>query len=237
MEYLLELRTRLLYCVGFTAIVFIFLCLFSNPLYSLLTKPLLLYLPAKNLIATKITSTFLVPMKFTLVVTLFLLMPFFFYQLWSFISPALYKNEKNTVWVLLFPTVILFYLGIAFAYFLVLPIIFHFFIQTTPAQVSLLPDIGQYLDLALQLLFAFGLTFEVPVIVFVLISFNICTLETLRSYRRYIIVLAFVIAMLISPPDVFSQTLLAIPLWLLYELGLVCTALYLKNKSQIQPNK
>lgn len=220
MDYLKELRSRLLYCFSYSMILFVILCFFANQLYNLLTKPLLLYLPAKNLIATKISATFLVPMKFTFIVSLFLLIPYFFYHVWSFISPALYLKEKKTMWLLLFPTIILFYLGVVFAYYLVLPVVFHFFIQTTPAQVTLMPDISQYLDFSLRILFAFGLAFEVPVIVFVLVLFNICSVAKLKSIRRYIIVLSFVIAMILSPPDVFSQTLLAIPLWLLYELGI-----------------
>ncbi len=232
MNYLMELRLRLIYCISFTAVVFAILCCFANQLYSLLTKPLLLYLPAQQLIATKITATFLVPMKFTLILTLFLLIPYFFFHIWSFVSPALYKNEKNAIWLLLFPTVILFYIGVLFAYFLVLPLIFHFFIHTAPSEVTLLPDIGQYLDFALQMLFAFGLCFEVPVIVVVLVKFNLCSLQRLRAARRYVIVLAFVVAMLLSPPDVLSQIFLAIPLCLLYELGLFCAGVMTRQSSR-----
>lgn len=225
MDYLIELRSRLLYCLGFTTLLFAFLCIFANQLYFLLTKPLLYYLPSQQLIATKITATFLVPMKFTFILSLFLLIPYFFYHIWSFVSPALYINEKKTVWLLLFPTIILFYLGVLFAYFIVLPLIFRFFVHTTPAQVALMPDIGQYLDFSLRLLFSFGLAFEVPIVVAVLILFNICSIEKMRSIRRYIVVLAFIVAMILSPPDVFSQILLAIPLWLLYELGLYGAAM------------
>jgi sec-independent protein translocase protein TatC len=221
MEYFLELRRRLILCFVATGLIFAVLCFFANPLYQLLTRPLLLQLPTHHLIATKIAATFFVPMKFTLIVSFFLLIPYFFYHLWSFVSPALYIEERKTVWYLLFPTVLLFYLGVLFAYFLVLPTIFKFFVQTTPRNVALLPDIGQYLDFAMQLLLAFGLAFEVPVIVVVLVRFNLYTLAQLKAARRYVIVLAFVVAMILTPPDIFSQFLLAIPLCLLYELGLV----------------
>lgn len=229
MDYLIELRKRLLLCILFTALVFFVLCFFANPLYQLLTHPLLLSLPSKHLISTKITATFLVPMKFTFIISLFLLIPFFFYHVWAFVSPALYIKEKKTVWFLLFPTLILFYFGILFAYFVVLPVIFHFFVDTTPAGVSLLPDISQYLEFALQILFAFGIGFEVPIVVFVLVNFEIVSLEKLRAARRYVIVLAFIVAMLLTPPDVFSQFLLAIPLWLLYELGLWFSGFVIKS--------
>jgi sec-independent protein translocase protein TatC len=221
MEYFIELRRRLLYCFIFTLLVFGILCFFANPLYQLLTRPLLLQLPSQNLIATKITATFLVPVKFSFIVSIFLLIPFFFYHLWWFVSPALYNFEKKTMWALLFPTVILFYLGVLFAYFLVLPLLFRFFVTATPAHVELLPDIGQYLEFALQLLFAFGLAFEVPVVVLVLVNFKIVTLSQLKASRRYVIVMAFIVGMLLTPPDVLSQTMLAIPLWLLFELGLL----------------
>lgn len=237
MDYLIELRKRLIYCLALTVLVFTILCFFANPLYQLLTQPLLLNLPSKQLIATKIAATFLVPMKFTFIISLFLLIPYFFYHLWSFVSPALYINEKRTVWLLLFPTLFLFYAGILFAYFAVLPVIFHFFIKTTPAHVALLPDISSYLDFSLQLLFAFGLAFEVPIIVFVLVNFNIVTLEKLRAARRYIIVLAFIVAMLLTPPDIFSQILLAIPLWLLFELGLWFAGWVKKEKIQKKAEK
>ncbi len=227
MEYLIELRRRLLYCSIFTILVFSILCFYANPLYQLLARPLLMQLPAQNLIATKITATLLVPIKFSFYLSFFLLIPFFSYHLWSFVSPALYKKERKSIWFLLFPTVFLFYLGVFFAYTLVLPLLFHFFIKASPAHVQLLPDIGHYLDFVLGLMFAFGVAFEVPVVVLALVNFRICTIAQLEAARRYVIVLSFVLGMLLTPPDVLSQIFLAIPLWLLYELGLLLAKLFL----------
>ncbi|MBA2653694.1 MAG: twin-arginine translocase subunit TatC [Gammaproteobacteria bacterium] len=230
MDYLLELRRRLLYCLGFTAVVFCILSFYANPLYELLTKPLLHQLPATHLIATQISAPFLVPMKFAFIISLMLLMPLFFYHLWSFVAPALYVHERKKIWVLLLPSVVLFYIGFFFAYFVVLPIIFRFFVETTPAHVELLPDISLYLGFAMQILFAFGLIFEVPIVVLLLIHFKISSLEELKKARRYVIVLSFVVGMVLTPPDVLSQTLLAVPMWLLYELGLVLAKIFLGAK-------
>lgn len=220
MEYFLELRRRLLYCFTITIILFGVLCFFANPLYESLAKPLVVQLPSTHLIATQITAPFLVPIKFVLILSIFLLIPLFFYHIWSFVAPALYSQERKKIWALIMPSVILFYLGVLFAYFLILPLILRFFIKAVPAHIELLPDMGQYLDFALQMLLAFGLVFEVPIIVLVIVYFNFVTLEQLKASRRYVIVLAFVIAMLLTPPDVLSQVLLAIPIWLLFELGL-----------------
>lgn len=221
MEYLLELRTRLIYCFAITLFVFVTLSFFANPLYQMLAKPLLRQLSSQQLIATKLPATFLAPLKLTFMTSLCILVPFFSYHVWSFISPALYSFEKKTVWMLLFPTVLFFYTGVIFAYFVVLPLCFHFFIQATPSFIQLLPDVSAYLEFVLQLLFAFGISFEVPIIIVVLVKFKFFTLLQLQAARRYVIVMAFFMGMLLTPPDVFSQTLLAIPLWLLYELGLI----------------
>jgi sec-independent protein translocase protein TatC len=233
MEYLLELRKRLLLCLGFTLIVFVGLCFFANPIYLMLTKPLLKQLPSAHLIATQITTPFLIPIKFVFIVSLIALIPFFFYHLWAFISPALYAKEKSTVWLLLLPSVFLFYTGFFFAYFIVLPTIFRFFIATTPVQVHLLPDMAHYLSFSLKILFAFGLAFQVPIIVMALILLNIVSREQLVSARRYVIVLSFIIGMIFTPPDIFSQILLAIPIWLLYELGLFLARFIKRRNSDI----
>lgn len=233
MDYLLELRKRLLFCLLITLMVFTVLCFFANSLYQLLAHPLIQQLPDPHLIATKIAATFLVPMKFVFILSLFILMPLFFFQLWSFISPALYKRERKNIWWLLVPSVFLFYVGVLFGYFVVLPVVFRFFVHTTPANVALLPDIGQYLDFSMQTLFAFGLAFQVPVIVLILVFFNIYSWAELKLARRYVIVMAFVLGMVFSPPDIFSQTLLAIPMWLLYEVGLLL-AKFMQNSKKIQ---
>lgn len=228
MEYLIELRKRLLLCITVTLLFFGFLCFFANPLYQIIAQPLLMQMANGHLIATKITSTFLVPIKFVFILSIFLSIPYLLYHAWAFIAPALYAKEKKILWVLLLPSIGLFYLGTVFAYYVVLPIIFRFFVNTTPASVELRPDISQYLDFVLQLLLAFGLTFEVPVVVLVLAYFHVVTLSQLRAGRPYVIVIAFVLGMLLTPPDVISQTLLAIPLWLLYELGLLLAQLLFK---------
>jgi sec-independent protein translocase protein TatC len=220
MQYLLELRRRLLYCLVSTLFLFAILCFFANPLYQALAKPLLGKLPASHLIATKISAPFTVPIKFALIMSLFLLIPLFFYHCWAFIAPALYTSEKKLLWLLLVPSVLLFYSGMLFAYFVVLPIVFDFFINTIPVHVELLPDISDYLTFVLQMLFAFGFAFEVPIIVLVIVNCSLVSLTQLKSARRYVIVSAFTFAMLVTPADVLSQILLAIPLWLLYELGL-----------------
>lgn len=229
MEYLFELRKRLLYCLLWTSLLFSLLCFVANPLYQLLTIPLVKQFPGTHLIATQITAPFLVPIKFVFILSIFLLIPLFFYHLWAFISPALYPHEKRTIWILIMPSVVLFYSGMFFAYFVILPTVFRFFVNTTPSIVELLPDIGQYLDFSLHILFAFGLAFEVPIVVLVLVLFDVVSIQQLKAVRRYVIVLAFVIGMLVTPPDVLSQILLAIPMWLLYELGLVL-AVFLQQK-------
>jgi sec-independent protein translocase protein TatC len=220
-NYLLELRKRILLSLLVTILVFFILCWYANPIYHLLAMPLLRQLPVgQGLIATNITSTFFVPFKFVFIVSLLLAAPYFLYHLWCFISPALYTREKKMIWVLLMPSIILFYLGILFTYTLILPLIFNFFVHTTPANVELRPDIGQYLEFTLQLFFVFGLAFQVPVLVLVLLYCNMVSLQQLRDIRPYVIVADFVVGMILTP-DVVSQILLAISLWMLYELGLL----------------
>jgi sec-independent protein translocase protein TatC len=220
-NYLLELRKRILLCLGVTVVMFFILCWYANPIYHLLAMPLLRQLPVgQGLIATNITSTFFVPFKFVFIVSLLLAAPYFLYHLWCFVSPALYTRERKMIWVLLMPSIILFYLGILFTYSLILPLIFNFFVHTTPANVELRPDISQYLEFTLQLFFVFGLAFQVPVLVLVLVYCNMVSLQQLRDFRPYVIVADFVAGMILTP-DVISQLLLAISLWMLYELGLL----------------
>lgn len=202
--------------------VFLVLSFYANQLYHFLAIPLLEKLPHHSgLIATKITSAFSVPLKFSFIVSIIFATPFILYHIWQFVAPALYVREKRLIWFWLFPSVFLFYLGIFFAYCVALPLIFRFFVSITPPGVELKPDMGQYLDFTLQFLFAFGWAFEVPIVIVALVSFNLITLQQLRSSRPYIILAAFVIGMLLTPPDVLSQCLLAVPLYLLYELGLL----------------
>lgn len=231
-DYIIELRTRLLYAAAVTAGILIILLPFSNALYRLLAKPLLKQLPhASALIATNLTAPFFIPLKFSMMVAFVLAIPFLLYQLWAFVAPALYRRERRWIWPLIFGSSLLFYLGMLFAYFVVFPFIFSFFVQTVPLGVRIMPDISQYLSLATQFLIAFGLAFEVPVAIVILVITNIVPLQKIIQIRRYFILAAFVIAMFITPPDVVSQSLLAIPLCLLFEIGLLSARFFIRMKT------
>jgi sec-independent protein translocase protein TatC len=222
LRYLCEARTSLLRCLLAMAIVFVSILPWANQLYACLAKPLLKDLPAgTSLIATAITASFVVPLKLVFIVSFFLTAPVFLHQLWRFIAPALYKRERRWLWPLLFFSTALFYLGMSFAYFLVFPLVFDFFVRTAPQGVAVMPDISQYLDFVLQLFFAFGAAFEIPVVIVLLVKTGLTTIESLANKRPYWIVFAFVLGMLFAPPDVFSQTLLAIPLCALFEIGIL----------------
>ena len=221
MSHLVELRDRLLRCV--IALVLVFICLFpwARDLYSLLAKPLLASLPAGGqLIATEVTAPFLVPIKVTLMAALVIALPYLLYQIWAFVAPGLYAHEKKLVMPLVATSTLLFLCGMAFAYFLVFPIVFHFIISVAPEGVAVMTDIGKYLDFVLTLFVAFGVTFEVPVAVVILVRMGMVSVAKLREIRPYVIVGAFVIGAIFTPPDVVSQVMLAVPLWVLYELGI-----------------
>lgn len=221
--FLIELRRRLLLSVLVVAGLFFGLAYFSNQLYHWLALPLLRHLPAgSSLIATQVIAPIWIPFKFAMVVAVLVALPFLIYQIWAFIAPALYHKERRVLWPLLFVSTALFYLGMAFAYFVIFPLLFGFLAKSAPAQVTVAPDISQYLDFTLKMLFVFGLIFEVPMVTMVLVLTGITTRERLVKMRPYAIVTAFIVGMLLAPPDVFSQTLLAIPLWLLFEIGLFC---------------
>ena len=219
--HLVELRDRLLR--GLLAVAIIAACLlpFSNDLYHFLAEPLLRHLPeSSTMIATEVASPFLIPFKLTLSLSVLLAIPVLLYQLWAFIAPGLYDNERKLVFPLLFASTILFFLGIVFAYYVVFPLVFGFFTQAAPDGVAIMTDISSYLDFVLKLFFAFGLAFEVPIATLLLIWTGVSTVKSLAEKRPYIIVGAFVIGMLLTPPDIISQTLLALPVWMLFELGL-----------------
>ena len=221
MSHLVELRDRLLRCV--IALVLVFICLFpwARDLYSLLAKPLLASLPAGGqLIATEVTAPFFVPIKVTLMAALVIALPYLLYQIWAFVAPGLYAHEKKLVMPLVATSTLLFLCGMAFAYFLVFPIVFHFIISVAPEGVAVMTDIGKYLDFVLTLFLAFGVTFEVPVAVVILVRMGMISVAKLREIRPYVIVGAFVIGAIFTPPDVVSQVMLAVPLWVLYELGI-----------------
>lgn len=228
--HLTELRTRLLRCVGVVFVIFLGLFYFSQDIYAIVSAPLRAYLPeGATMIATGVASPFLTPFKLTLVVSLFASMPFILQQIWGFIAPGLYSHEKRIAVPLLIASILLFYGGMAFAYFVVFPIMFGFFASVTPEGVSMMTDIGQYLDFVLTLFFAFGVAFEIPIATFLLIWAGIVDIDTLRKSRPYVIVGCFVVGMVLTPPDVFSQTLLAVPMWMLFEAGLFFAGLVIKK--------
>jgi sec-independent protein translocase protein TatC len=220
--HLIELRNRLLKCVLAILILFIGLYSFANDLYLIVSEPLRLLLPpGSSLIATEVASPFLAPLKLTFAVAVLISVPYTLFQAWSFIAPALYKNEKQIAIPLLVSSIFLFYAGVLFAYYVVLPLIFGFFTTVGPGEVTVMTDINNYLNFVLKLFFAFGVTFEIPVATYLLIKAGVTTVATLSKKRPYIFLGCFVIGMLITPPDIFSQTLLAIPMWMLFELGLI----------------
>ena len=229
-SHLLELRDRLLRSVLAVLALFLICAPFANSLYEILAAPLMQALPAGNtMISTEPSGPFFVPFKFAFAFSVAIVMPFLLYQLWSFVAPGLYKHEQKLVYPLLLSSSILFYLGITFAYFVVFPIIFAFFTASAPEGVAVMTDINAYLSFCIKLFFAFGLAFEVPVATVLLVKMGITTPDELVKKRPYIIVAAFVVGMLLTPPDIFSQTMLAIPVWILFEGGVYYSRLMLKK--------
>lgn len=237
MDHLIELRNRLLHIVLSVLIIFLGLFAFSEEIFSFAADPLLQLMPeGTTMIATGVTSPFLVPFKLVLLLSVLLAIPYILHQIWGFVAPGLYLHEKKLVTPLLVSSVLLFYFGVAFAYFVIFPILFGFFIGIAPAGVSVMTDIGQYLDFIIAIFFAFGIAFEVPVATFLLIASGATDVKTLASKRPYIIIGAFVVGMLLTPPDVISQSLLAIPMWVLFELGLIMSRLFIKKDENITEN-
>ena len=234
-SHLIEMRDRLLRAI--LAVVIIFICLFpwAQDLYALLAKPLLVALPkGGQMIATEVTTPFFIPIKVTLMTAFLLALPWVFYQAWAFVAPGLYQHEKRLGVPLVIASVILFLLGMAFAYFLVFPMVFGFIVGVAPAGVAVMTDIGKYLDFVMTLFMAFGITFEVPVAVVLLVKMGMVSVAKLREIRPYVIVGAFVIGAIFTPPDVISQFMLAMPMWVLYELGIVVAALITKPKPEAE---
>jgi len=222
LSHLIELRTRLMRSIIAVVIVLLALFPFAKEIYSFLALPLLHVLPhGSTMIATDVTGTFLVPLKVTLMTAFMIALPYVLYQAWAFVAPGLYQHEKRLALPVLVSSVFFFIVGMSFAYFVVFPVAFGFFAGYTPAGVQMMTDIDKYLSFVLTMFIAFGLTFETPIVVVVLVRMGVVPLEKLKSIRPYVIVGAFVIGAVFTPPDVISQCLLAIPLWLLYELGLV----------------
>ena len=221
-QHLLELRVRLLKSIAAIAVGFLCLVFFSNDLYSFFSAPIQALLPdGSTMIATDVASPFFAPFKLTAFLALFLAMPYVLFQVWSFIAPGLYEKEKKLAMPLFISSVLLFYLGIAFCYYIVFPLVFGFFTSVAPVGISVTPDINSYLNFILKLFFAFGLAFEIPVATVILVRTGITSHSALAKKRPYIIVCCFIFGMLLTPPDVISQSLLAIPTWLLFEFGLI----------------
>ncbi|MAQ01464.1 MAG: twin-arginine translocase subunit TatC [Alteromonadaceae bacterium] len=231
-SHLIELRSRLLRAVLSVFLVFICLAYFSNDLYQLLAQPLLRTLPVNSsMIATDVASPFFAPFKLTMVLSFFIAIPYVLFQVWGFVAPGLYRNEKKLVAPLLFSSTLLFYAGMAFAYYVVFPVVFAFFTSVAPEGVTVATDINSYLNFVLKLFFAFGVSFEIPIAIVLLCWTGVTDANSLRQKRPYVIVGAFVIGMLLTPPDIISQSLLAIPMWILFECGVVIGALYSGNES------
>lgn len=231
-EHLLAFRKLLLHSILAVLLVFIALAYFARDIYALLSQPLLAALPDQaSMIATDVASPFLTPFKLTLVVSFFISIPYVLYQLWRFIAPGLYQHEKRLIAPLIVSSSLLFYAGIAFAYFVLLPIAFAFFAYMAPEGVMIATDISKYLDFVLKIFFAFGVAFEVPVAVILMCWTGVTTPEKLKEKRPYVVVGAFALGMLLTPPDVISQTLLALPLWLLFELGIFFGRFYIKKET------
>ena len=231
-SHLIELRDRLLRIVAGIVLTFICLFPFANKIYSLLASPLLSQLPqGGQMIATAVTTPFFVPMKVAMLAAFVISLPYTLYQIWAFIAPGLYQHEKRFAAPMVVLSTLLFLIGMAFAYFLVFPVVFGFIAGTAPEGVAVMTDIGNYLDFVITLFLAFGIAFEVPVAVVILVRMGMVNVATLKEIRSYVIVGAFVAGAILTPPDVISQFMLAVPLWLLYEAGILADG-FLGSKSE-----
>lgn len=231
--HLIELRQRVMRIVLFVLVIFAGLFYFANDLYAYLSAPLTALLPeGTSMIATDVTSPFFAPFKLALVLAVFIGIPYILHQIWSFIAPGLYENEKHLAVPLLISSIFLFYAGIAFAYFVVFPLVFGFFTSVGPENVAVMTDISSYLNFVLKLFFAFGVVFEIPIATLLLIWSGATTAESLGQKRAYVIVGCFVVGMLLTPPDIISQSLLALPMWLLFEVGLIMGRIFVRNTDE-----
>lgn len=230
-SHLVELRDRLLKMVLAIGLLFICLFPFSDQIYSWLADPLVSAMPeGATMIATEVASPFLIPFKLVLMLSVFLSVPVLLYQIWAFVAPGLYKHEKRLVFPLVVSSTLLFYFGCLFAYYVVFPLIFAFFTSIAPSGVEVATDISKYLDFVILIFFAFGVAFEVPVATFLLVAIGVTTPDELVKKRPYIIVGAFVIGMVLTPPDIISQTLLAVPMWVLFEIGVFLSRRFLASR-------
>jgi sec-independent protein translocase protein TatC len=233
--HLIELRNRLLKSIAWVLLILLLLLLgsTSNQIYSLVAEPLLQHMPQNStMIAIDVASPFFTPIKLTLVVAIFLSIPFILYQFWAFVAPGLYKHERRLILPLLIASTLLFYMGVAFAYFVVFPMVFAFLTAAAPVGVAVMTDITKYLDFALTMFFAFGVCFEVPIFTIVMVWTGLVTPAQLAEQRSYVIVGAFIIGMFLTPPDAVSQTMLAVPMWLLFEIGLLFSKLFVRKNEE-----
>jgi sec-independent protein translocase protein TatC len=230
-SHLVELRDRLMRSVLVVSVVFLVLFPFGNQIYQFVAEPLMAVLPeGTSMIATQVASPFLTPFKLSLVAAVFLAMPYLLHQLWGFVAPGLYQHEKKLAMPLLVSSIALFYLGVLFAYYVVFPLVFSFLTGMAPEGVAVMTDISSYLDFVLTLFFAFGFAFEIPIATILVVWMGMITPDKLAKKRPYVIVGAFVVGMLLTPPDVISQTLLAFPMWVLFELGVIFSRFFMRNK-------
>ena len=235
LDHIIELRRRILQALAVVAVAFIPTYYFANDIYQFVAAPLLAHLPEHSgMIATQVASPFLTPFKLAVVAAVFVSMPFILHQAWAFVSPGLYLHEKRFALPLLVSSIVLFYSGMAFAYFLVFPMVFRFFAAVTPAGVTMMTDINYYLDFVLKMFFAFGFAFEIPIAILLMVWSGISSAENLANKRPYVIVGCFVIGMLLTPPDVISQLMLAIPTWMLFEVG-VFLARFIERRAEEAP--
>ena len=233
-QHLIELRRSLLRSVIAIVVFFVVLFPFADEVYNFIAAPIVEAIPGSNLIAIGVISPFLTPLKMSLIIAIYIAMPYLLYQLWMFIAPALYRHEKRLVLPLVVSSTLLFYAGLVFSFYIVFPVIFGFLAGVGPDSVNFAPDIQYYLDFILKVSFAFGVAFEVPVVTILLIIFGVTTPQKLKKNRSYIIVGSFVIGMILTPPDVISQFLIAIPIWLLFEAGLIFSSFFRVRESDKQ---
>lgn len=234
-SHLVELRNRLLKIVLSVLLVFLVMAPFANEIYGFLAKPLMHFLPENtSMVAIDVVSPFLTPFKLVLVAAIFIAIPIILYQFWAFVAPGLYAHEKRMIAPLLIASTFLFALGMVFAYFVVFPLVFGFLTSAAPEGVSMMTDIAKYLDFVLTMFFAFGMAFEVPIVTIVLVWVGVFTPKQLAEKRPYIIVAAFIVGMFLTPPDAISQTMLAVPIWLLFEIGLLFSRLFVRKSTRKQ---
>jgi sec-independent protein translocase protein TatC len=236
-QHLVELRDKLLRSVIAILLIFVGIFPFANEVYGFIAAPIINVLPADtNIIAIGVISPFLTPLKMALIFAVYIAMPYLLFQIWSFVAPALYKHEKQMIVPLIVSSTILFYAGILFSFYVVFPVIFGFLSSIGPSVVDFTPDIQYYLDFVLKVSFAFGVAFEVPIATILLIMFGVTTIEKLKSNRPYVIIGAFILGMLLTPPDIISQVLIAIPMWLLFEAGLIFAPMFKRQEKPIDDN-